>query len=406
MAQALLIVCDGLGDLPSKNGKTPLQAAKKPNIDRLAKKGATGLLYTISPGIIPGSDTSHLALFGYEPEKFYPGRGPLEALGIGIELRDGDIAFRSNFATVDKDMNIIDRRAGRIEEGADELAKLIDGKEIDTVKIILKHSTQHRCALILRGDGLSANITDVDPHGAGKVLKSEPIDSTPEARKTSKVLNDFTKLSYDILSKAEINTRREREGKLPANIILSRGAGAYRRIQPFKERHGFSAACIAGGALYKGVAKYVGMDVIEVKGAIGTFNTDLSAKAKAVLEAFKTHEFVFLHIKGTDNAGHDGDFDGKVAMIEKIDAMIGDLTPKLPEGTYIILTGDHSTPISLKRHSSDPTPILIYGKNVRVDDVEKFDEISCARGSLGHLRGIELMPIIKDKMGHAHVYGS
>jgi len=395
---ALLVILDGVGDIRAMGKGTPLEEAKKPNIDGLVEKGAVGLMSTLGRGLTPGSDTGHLAILGYDWKKEYPGRGPLEALGVGMELKEGDVAFRANFATV-MNNRIVDRRAGRIEsKEAKRIAKAVERIEIDGVEILFKHSTEHRGAVVLRGKGLSAKITDTDPHKTGGLQKCEPLDKTKEAKKTAEIVNKWTKKVMEILSRHEVNKKR----RLPANALLLRGAGMHRKVEGFEKRFGMKAACIAGGALYKGVAKYVGMDVIQVKGASGDRNTDLEAKKKAVEQALKKYDFVFLHIKATDSFSHDGDFEGKKRFIEKIDRVVGfDF-----ESDVIVITGDHSTPWSLKRHAGHEVPILFSGELVRKDEVKRFDEYSAAKGGIGHIEGKDVMNMIKNYMGKNEVVGS
>ena len=401
--KAILIICDGLGDRQIK-GKTPLQMARRPSMNALASKGITGIMHTIAPGVIPGSDTAHLALFSYDPYTYYQGRGVYEALGAGLELEDGDIAFRCNFATVNDRMVVTDRRAGRISGVGAELAKELNGQKVDSTEIVFKATTEHRGVLVLRGEGLSRNVSDVDPHEANKsVMKSKPLDGTMEAKRTAFVLNRFTELSHEVLKDNPINIEREKKGKPPADIVLARGSGAYSRLDSLQERYGVKSACVAGGALYKGVAKAVGMDIIDVEGATGTADTNLAAKVAAVKSSLSEYDIIFLHIKATDNFSHDGDVKGKVKMIEKIDKAIG---PLLKTGAYIILSGDHSTPCALKNHSADPLPIVIYGEGVRVDDVRRFDEISCMKGGLGHIRGLDVMPLMLSSIGKTKIFGS
>ncbi len=401
--KAILVVCDGLGDRQIK-GKTPLQMARRPNMNALAAKGITGLMHTIAPGVTPGSDTAHLALLGYDPYSCYQGRGVYEALGAGLELEDGDVAFRCNFATVDDRMVVTDRRAGRISGVGPELAKELNGQKVDSTEVIFKATTEHRGVLVLRGEGLSRNVSDVDPHEAGiAVLKSKPLDGTMESKRTSFILNRFTTLSNEVLREHPINIEREKKGMPPANIVLARGAGAYSRLDTLQDKFGIKSACIAGGALYKGVARAVGMDVIDVKGATGTVDTDLMAKASAAKGALSDYDIVFVHVKATDNFSHDGNAKGKVKMIERIDKMVGYL---MKTGAYIILTGDHSTPCALKNHSADPLPIAIFGEGVRVDSVRKFDEIACMAGGLGHIRGLDVMPLMLSYVGKTKIFGS
>lgn len=395
MQKAILLIIDGLGDLPTP--KTPLQAAKKPNLDRLAEKGITGMLAPLGRYVVPGSDTSHLQLLGYDPAFFYCGRGPLEALGIGMRLNEGDIAFRANFATV-ADGEITDRRAGRIDTGtARELSRDLSMR-INNVEIIFKSSVEHRGVLVLRGEGLSANITDTDPHSLGPLASCHPCDDTPEAAKTASIINIFTELSAERLSRDPANAKR----KMPANMILLRGPGTHRDIPSFHERFGFNGLCVAGGALYRGVATYLGMDVGLIPGATGDLNTDLKAKADAVAKAMEDYDFVFMHIKGCDSAGHDGDFVAKRKMVERIDRIMPILEKT---GACLVVTGDHSTPCSLKGHSGHEVPILVY-RGERDDPVKKFDEISCARGGLGHLSGCDIIPLILNITGRAEKQGS
>ncbi len=401
MSKAILFIIDGLGDLPTP--KTPLQAAKLPNMDSLAKDGMTGLMSTISNGITPGSDVSHLQLFGYPPPQFYGGRGPLEALGMGFDLRPGDIALRANFATLEKGV-ITDRRAGRLS--TDE-ARQLEGAlnlKIGDVEFIFRSSTEHRGVLVLRGPSLSPAVSDTDSHHEGASVACLPVDDMPESAHTADLLNQYLKRINGILDSHTLNKTRSKSGKKPANMLLLRGAGVHIQIPTMLQMFGISAACIAGGALYKGVARYVGMDIINVKGATGTFETDLKAKAKAVEEALKLHDFVFLHVKACDSAGHDGDFKKKTAMLERIDK---ELIPVLKDtGAYLIITGDHSTPCVRKAHSGHEVPILIYGKNERADSVAKFDEVSCMQGGLGHINGSDIMPLLLNLIEKNGMYGS
>lgn len=414
MPKAILIVCDGLGDLPhpSFRNRTPLQAARKPNMDKLSAEGINGLLHTVLRGIIPGSDTAHLSLFGYDPLRYYRGRGTFEALGAGLELEEGDVAFRCNYATAFEKggkLVVLDRRAGRIKEEGKELGKSLDGMEIDGVKVVFRPTVEHRAAMVLRGKGLSCMVSDADPHDAVNVpvLESKPLDKTKEAEFTSRVLNKFVSESYRILDKDPINAARRQANLLPANVALPRGAGIYVKPPLFAERFGIKAACIAGGALYKGVARFVGMYVHDVDGATGTTASNVRAKGEAALDLLQAgYDYAFIHVKGTDSAAHDGDFNGKVTMIERIDEMVGELLRDAPDGTYIAITGDHTTSCLKKRHSSEPVPFALRGPGIRVDDVKRFDEFSCASGGLGHMDGLFVMPTLLDLMDKAHIYGS
>lgn len=402
----LLVVCDGLSDRPQKEFgmKTPLQAAKKPAMDALARHGISGTIDVIGPGIIPGSDTAHLALFGYDPYKLYTGRGPIEAAGAGIALEKGDVAFRCNFATVNESLVVTDRRAGRIKAGTDALAKAVSGMKIDDVTVIFKEGSEHRGVLVLRGHGLDHRVTDVDPHAEVKILESRPL--VPEAAKTARVVNEFVKRSAEILAEHPINKQRMKDHLPPANVILPRGAGSIKELEPINERYGIRCAAVAGVTLVKGICRMVGMDVPSVPGATGGLDTDYKAKADAAVKLLDTHDFVFVNVKAGDVAGHDGDFRMKVRVVENIDMMLGMILKDLHESVVVALTCDHSTPVSVREHSADPVPLAISGGGSRVDGVKEFDEISAASGAIGRIRGMDLMPIMLGMADRAKKFGA
>jgi 2,3-bisphosphoglycerate-independent phosphoglycerate mutase len=402
----LMIVCDGLSDRPVRelDNKTPLQFAKKPAMDALSRHGVSGTMDVVGPGVVPGSDTAHLALFGYDPYTVYTGRGPIEAAGAGVALDRGDVAFRCNFATVDKNGMITDRRAGRIKSGTDELARAITGMEIDGVEIIFKEGSEHRGVLVLKGKGLDYRVSDIDPHCEGPVRESRPL--SPEAKKTARVVNQFVKKSSAILAASPVNMQRVKDGLPPANIILPRGAGSTRALEPLTDRYGITCAAVAGVTLVKGICRIVGMDVPDVAGATGGLDTDYKAKADAALRLLQNHDFVFVNVKAGDIAGHDGDFRMKVRVVESIDMMLGIMLKDMKEDVVVALTCDHSTPVVVKEHSADPVPITISGGGARVDGVREFDEISCASGALGRMRGMDLMPTMLGMADRARKFGA
>ncbi len=409
-AKAILLVADGLGDRPIKSlgNKTPLEAANKPNLDKLAKEGECGLMDPIAPGVRAGSDTSHLAILGYDPYKYYTGRGPFEAAGIGMDVKQGDVAFRCNFSTVDENMVVVDRRAGRITSGTEQLASAVNGLDLDGIQAIFKESVAHRGALILRGANLSANITDTDPHHEGeKVLTCEPLDPSDEnAVRTARAVNEFVRRSYEILKDHPVNKERVAQGLKPANIILPRGGGIGPSIESFEKEYGLKAACVAETGLINGVARYVRMDITEVPGATGGPDSNLLNMAQAVIEQLKTHDFVLCNVKGADVGGHDNAPQVKLDMIAKLDEMVGFIMSHLPENTYVILTADHSTPCAVKDHSGDPVPIVFWGEGVRVDRCECYDERSVTAGGLGRIRGIDIMKILTQLMGVQEKFGA
>ncbi len=411
-SKILLVVLDGLTD---RGKKTPLSSAKHPNLDALAKEGITGQFFSIGRGIKPGSDVAHLSILGYDPKKYYEGRGVYENLGAGIELQHGDVCFRANAATVDDKMNILDRRAGRDDYRLAELFGLLDGmrldeifdttngKRFDNIEIIARHTTEHRGVLILRGRHMSHHITNTDPHTQTEIQKSHALDKTEEAHRTASIVNHLTKKIYEIFSKSPVNQDRIKKGKKPANMLLLRGAGMYEETEPFSKKYRLSAACVAGGALYKGVARDIGIDVIDVPGADATTSTNLTGKAKAIVSAFKTHDFVFAHIKGCDSCGHDGNFGKKKKFIERIDKEFFGEIKKI--NAVIAVLSDHSTPVTVKDHTADSTPILIHGDAVRPDSIKKFDEFAVMQGGLGIVNGKELMPMLLDLINKSKMYG-
>ncbi len=401
----LFIIMDGVGDRMS-GGLTPLMAARTPNLSKLVKRGAMGLVDVISPGVIPGSDTAHLSLMGYDPFKTYTGRGPLEAMGAGIEVKPGDVGFRINFATVDENWIILDRRAGRIKD-AHPLAEALDGIEIDGIKFIVRATVEHRGALVMRGEDLSDKISDADPHEVGKpVQEVKPLVDTPEARRTAEALNKFIRKSYEILKDHPLNKQREAQGLPPANIVLPRGPGLVPHMVPFEEKWGLKAIFIAGVALLKGLARFAGINAPDLPGATGGYDTDPEVKIQRALQFLyeEDGDIAFINFKATDVAGHDMNFEKKVEMIEKADKMFEYLLDK--EDLVIAVTGDHTTPVTKGDHSGDPVPLLLVAPDIRVDWTVKFDEMEAARGSLGRIKGFDIMPVLMDLSNRAHKFGA
>lgn len=399
MKKIILIIIDGLGDkpIPQLENKTPLEAAKTPNLDRLAAEGVAGLVLPLKFGDFPHSDTAHLALFGYDPKIYYLGRGPYEAAGIGINLKKNEVALRVNFGTVDENLKVIDRRAGRISQ-TEPLIKSLQKIKIKGVKFILRKSYGHRAVLILKGENISSAITDGDPGKVGeKVKKILPVcfgrcgaQAIEKGKFTAKVLNEYLEKAHQILENHSLNRKRKKRGLLPANYLLVRGAGSFRKTPSIKEKYGLRACCIAGGALYKGIGKILGMKLIKVKGANGLPTTNLFGKFQAIRKSLKKYDFIFCHIKATDNLAEDGNFLGKKEFIEKIDKNINPILGL--KNTLIVITADHSTCSTLKRHCLEPIPILIFG-NGR-NGVQSFSERACKKGKLGEINQLKLMSII------------
>ena len=413
--QGILIISDGLGDRPIKalGGLTPLEYANTPNLDRLAKEGSTGNVYPITPGIPVGTDVGHMEIFGCDSNKYYPGRGPLEALSGGMELMEGDVAFRGNFGTIDQDDTVIDRRAGRIHEGTGELAKALSGMRLkDGTIVLVKELTQHRVAVVLRGNGLSSAIvpTDVGTANEGaKLVVPYPEDpACKEAAQTAKNLLEFTRNAIDILKNHPVNQERVRRGLLPANVIITRGPGQLNAIPSTAEQTGIRGLCIAGDVTVGGIARLVGFDYYLQDSFTGGFTTDIMGKARKAVESIREgYDWVIVHVKGTDLAGHDNQPTEKVRIIEEIDGMAGYIMEHIDRDTcYMAFTADHSTPCEAKDHTGDGVPTIIWGGDVRRDQVEKAGETYFMEGSLQNLRARDIFALQMDLMGFSKKRGA
>lgn len=408
MKKILLIIFDGAADRPIKEleGETPLSASNIPNINELAREGVCGLQNALSKGEYPTSEEAHFSIFGYDPKEDLPGRGVLEALGLGVEVDKKDLVLRVDFGTVDEGLRVVDPRAGNIKS-VKSFCRHIGEQKIGPFTFKLYPGLAHRAVLVISGAAVSHEIhhhstvvSDTDPHKAKghqkthKVIIPKPISGTVEAKMTAEALWEYQKKTHKILNEYIENKVRKGAGQLPANFLLTRGAGYKKEAELFHTRYGLNAACIAGAPLYKGIGKFLGMDVVEVEGATGGTDTDVSAKVKKSLASLKSgYDFVFMHLKGADVvAEEEGDFRKKISFFEKADKAFG---PLLKTDYIICVTGDHATPCILKDHSDDPVPILIFGGEK--DAVDRFNEKDCQKGKLGHLTGAEIMPkLIKE----------
>ncbi len=414
----VILVGDGMADraVPELGGKTPLQVASVPNLDRLASEGSCGLMDPVRPGVRPGSDTAHLSILGYDPFEVYPGRGPLEALGVGLEVRPGDVAFRCNFATVeprDGELVVVDRRAGRISEreGTRELAEAVNEGVDLPVEFEFREAVGHRAVLVLRddGEGLSPEVSDVDPKRTGVPLKeARPLSDDPAAVRTAELVNEFVRKAFEVLDGHPVNEERRERGLPPANAVLPRGAGSPKEVESFEERHGMSGAVVAGSSLIKGIGRLLGMSVPEREGITGRKDTDLRAKAELALEALEGHDVVLVNFNAIDEAGHDGDVEEKVEFIERFDEeLVGVILEGVdPEEVVLAVVADHSTPVTLGDHSADPVPVVLWTVDARRDEVTRYDEVSVARGCLGRFSGLRLMEILKDAADRQEKFGA
>lgn len=377
-SKIVLLVMDGVGGLPQEpGGKTELESAYTPHLDRLAQRGICGLTDPLAPGITPGSGPAHLALFGYDPFNYYIGRGVLEALGIGMELTPIDIAARANYATVDEQGIIVDRRAGRIStERNIELCNLLQQKisRIEDINIIIKPGKEHRFVVVFRGEGLGGGVTETDPQKEGKKpLQAKAVDTDSE--KTAAIVNRFIEIAGEILKDSK-----------PANMILMRGISQSPNIPPMQQIYKLNPAAIATYPMYKGLARLVGMKILPIKGET------IEDEFIALEEHFSDYDFFFVHIKKTDSSGEDGSFEKKIKAIEEVDRLIPRIEKLNPD--VFVVTGDHSTPCLLKSHSWHPNPLLLYSRTCLPDKVNSFGERECNQGGLGRIRAMELMPLI------------
>jgi len=373
--KVVLLVMDGLGGLPIQTGgPTELEAANTPNLDALAALSMCGLHQPVAPGVTPGSGPAHLALFGYDPLTYQVQRGVLEALGVDFPLQRQDVAARGNFCTMDDEGRLTDRRAGRIptEVGA-KLCDLLTEIELSGVELFVRPVKDYRFLFVLRGPDLSDAISETDPQMTG-VPPLEPEALEPEAAKTAELVRLFLEKARDVLKDHH-----------PANSMVLRGFAQTPDWPTFTEVYGMRAAAIALYPMYRGVAKLVGMEVLDVHG-------DLEDEFSLLEQAWADYDFFFLHIKPTDSAGEDGAFDRKVGIIEQVDALLPRLLALDPD--VVVVTGDHSTPAALKAHSWHPVPAMLYAKTGRRDSVTRFGETACLSGGLGpHLPGCDLLPL-------------
>lgn len=380
----LLTVLDGIGGLPVKDGKTELELAQTPNLDRLARESALGMHIPVDIGITPGSGPGHLGLFGYDPLEVEIGRGILEALGLGLEVKETDIAVRGNFATVEYSGGkpvVRDRRAGRIP--TEKNRRLIERiqreiKKIGDVEIILASGMEHRFALILRFPKplppRSDRIRDTDPQKIG-VEPLIAVAESPEAQRVAEVANEFVRKTAKLLRDEE-----------KANYILLRGFSQKPAIESFEEKYGLRSACVAVYPMYRGLANLVGMRVIETQG--NSIEDEIST-LKGVWDSF---DFFFLHIKKTDSCGEDGDWEGKVRVIEEFDRNLPELLSLKPD--VLAITGDHSTPSLLKGHSWHPVPLLINSPYVLGRTSLRFTERECLKGEIGIIPAKKIMNLL------------
>ena len=374
-SKIVLIIMDGLGGLPNPTtGKTELETAQTPNMDNLLTRAICGLIDPVSPGVTPGSGPGHLALFGYDPVKYNIGRGVLEATGINFDLKPGDVATRGNFCTVDGNGLITDRRAGRIatEQNA-ELCKMLDGMTIQGVKVLCSPVKDYRFVAVFRGPGLEPDVSDTDPEITG-VTPLLPQALNRASAKTASVAAEFVTKAKTILANQK-----------PANMVLLRGFSVPPKMPTIQEIYKLNPVAIASYPMYRGLAKLVGMEVVDT-------GETIEEEFVTLKENYAKYDYFFLHIKKTDSSGEDGDFAAKVKYIEEVDAALPAVTVLNPD--VLVITGDHSTPALLKAHSWHPVPAILCSNWCRTDNKDKFSETNCRTGEIGRMPTENLMTLM------------
>jgi 2,3-bisphosphoglycerate-independent phosphoglycerate mutase len=410
------VILDGLGDRPvaALGGRTPLEAAATPHLDRLAALGRQGIVTTVGDGIAPESDVAVMAILGYDPLVYHAGRGPLEALGADVDFRHGDLALRGNFASGGEGTKIIDRRVGRnlTSVEAHVLAAAVTSQiDIDDVRVTVAASVEHRCAVVLRPrrGRLSGQVSNTDPaygrvKGLGvakatfkdEVEECVPLDESPEAKTSAAVVNEFTRKARAILDAHPVNAARRAAGKMPGNLILVRDGGDHLPDVPsMRDRFGMTLGCFVEMPVERGIARFLDMGLVDVQSGATTAAT-YTNWARTAGDVLPKYDGVYLHLKGPDLPGHDGDADRKRRVIEEIDTyFFGTLLPRLDLATTIVaVTADHATPCETRGHSADAVPLLVAGGDAKPDGAGRYTEREAAKGTLGHLRGVDIMPLL------------
>jgi len=386
-SKIVLLVADGLGGLPLElGGKTELETARTPNLDALVREGVCGLSLPVLPGITPGSGPGHLGLFGYDPLQYRIGRGILEALGINFEVGPRDVAVRGNFCTVDGEGKITDRRAGRpTTERCVEMCQRMREIKIPGVEVFVEPVREHRFVVVVRGDGLADAVNDTDPQAVGVAPLAAKGADAP-SQKTADAVNAFIAEAGRVLKE-----------HAPTNMVTLRGFARYPKIDTLKEIYGLNAAAIAVYPMYKGLARLVGMEVLDAGATLGD-------QMETLRKVWDWYDFFFLHYKYTDSTGEDGNFPAKVEVIERLDAEIPKVRALNPD--VIIVTGDHSTPSKLKSHSWHPVPTILWADSCRSDRVTEFGESQCLHGGLGRFEAKHLLTLAMAHAGRLAKYGA
>ena len=388
-SKIVLLILDGLGGIPMQaGGPTSLEAAKTPTMDKMAEEGSLGRIVPIRPGITPGSGPAHLSLFGYDPLTYLVGRGALESTGVGMKVAPGDVAARGNFCTLDKDGKITDRRAGRI--GNDEAIPLVEklaGIQVEGVETEVRHLMEYRFAVVMRGKDLDAEILDTDPQRTG-LSPLPPEGQNPKAQKTAQLFQAWVKEAEKVL-----------KDEKRANGVTLRGFGTDPSLPKYADIFGLRAACVAVYPMYRGVAKLVGMEVIDFEGK------KPADEFRALEAIWEDYDYFFVHIKKTDSMGEDGNFEGKQGIIEDVDQALPELLKMKPD--VVVITGDHSTPAKMRSHSWHPVPLLLWAPERGLPDGHKaFGERNCGTGGLGTFPATDIPALALAHAGRLMKFGA
>jgi 2,3-bisphosphoglycerate-independent phosphoglycerate mutase len=383
----VLVVADGLGGLPvEQGGKTELETARTPNLDTCVREGVCGLSTPVLPGITPGSGPGHLGLFGYDPLEHQIGRGILESLGINFQVGPRDVAARGNFCTVDARGLITDRRAGRPStERCVAMCGKLQGIKVPGIEVFVEPVREHRFVVVFRGDALGDHVNDTDPQQVG-YAPLHAVGEDAASQNTARAVNQFIAEAARVL-----------KDESPTNMVTLRGLARYPSIETVQDVYGLKAACVAVYPMYKGLARLVGMDILDAGGT-------LAEQIDTLKKAWNNYDFFFLHFKYTDSTGEDGNFNGKVEKIELLDAEIPRIRALNPD--VMIVTGDHSTPSKLKSHSWHPVPVMLLARTCRPDSVSEFGESYCLRGGLGQFEAKHLMTLALAHAGRLGKFGA
>jgi len=414
----IYVAIDGMGDLPIKalGNMTPLEVAETPNLDAIASGGKTGLMYSVKKGVAPESDVAVISLLGYDPFKYSTGRGVIEAAGAGLKMKDGDLALRCNFATMGEGKKLIDRRVARTlsTEEATELTAAANKQiklESYPATFEFKNTLGHRAVLLIKSKAkpFSSNITNTDPaylivNGIGVAVDKvdmhlktcEPTDRTEEAKVSADLVNEFTEKTHKIWEDHPINIKRAKQGKLKGNVVLSRDAGhLLPKFFNIDQHYNVNFAALADMHAERGIAMLAGMDSMLLPPPSGNLEKDCEVRVKTLLEILPKHDCFYIHLKGPDEPGHDGNYKLKSQIIAAIDKyFFGPLLKQISlQDNLICVTADHATPCELKVHSDTPVPLLISGSSLGGNKQVKFSEKECSKGTLGTIdRGCNLMP--------------